>query len=147
MRNRIDLYSRVSVAIVLALLTSQLLVQEVFLGYSPRVRPDLADRLVETTLTLVNFDNYSNIFNRDSGTDYTKALASNENEAIEQLDHVPFQSTVIKGVYAKETGNAYMSRINVHEVDWVTVDYQRKDGSMIKLEIPRGTQPPPPGLF
>ena len=147
MRNRIDLYSRVSVAIVLALLTSQLLVQEVFLGYSPRVRPDLADRVVETTLALVNFDNYRNFFNREERTDYTKALANNENEAREQLDRVSFQPTVIKGVYAKETGNAYMTRINVYEIDWVTVDYQRKDGSMIKLEIPRGTDTPPPGMF
>ena len=145
MRNRIDLYSRVSVAIVLALLTSQLLVQEVFLGYSPRVRTDLADRVVETSLAMINFDNYRNFFRRDSNIEST--LAQNEAEAHDQLDKISFKPTVIKGVYARETENAVETRINIPEIDWIEIDYQKKDGSTVKVKIPRGTDTPPPGLF
>ncbi|MCR4263215.1 MAG: hypothetical protein NUV98_00665 [Candidatus Roizmanbacteria bacterium] len=145
MRNRIDLYSRVSVAIVLAMLTSQLLVQEVFLGYSPRVRTDLADRVVETSLAMVNFDNYRTMFskNREAET----AIAQSPEEALEQLAKVPYKKTLISGVYAKETGNAHLTRINVQEIDWVSVDYQKRDGTIITVEIPRGGQKPEPGLY
>ena len=149
MRNKIDLYSRISVAIVLAFLTSQLLVQEVFLSYSPSIRPDLADRVVETSLAFVNIDNYRNFFagQREERTDFSATLASNETEALDHLGQVNFTPTIIRGVYAKETGNAALYRINVKEIDWVEIFYEKKDGTIERIKIPRGTQPPPPGMF
>lgn len=145
MRNRIDLYSRISVAIVLAFLTSQLLVQEVFLAKSPNIRRDFSDRLVETTLALINVDNYIAFF-RGEGA-FRDGDPSSPGQIQKDLAEKPFQPTAIKGVYAKETDYAKETEIVYDEVEWIEIFYQKKDGSIEKIKIPNGTAPPPPGLF
>lgn len=145
MMNKFHIYARITVALVAALLTSQLLVQEVFLGATPNVRPDVADRLVEKSLALINVDNYIAFFRGKNNQSNT--IAKNEEDAKNKLKSVGFQPTLVKGVYAKEIQNAALFEIRIPEVDWVPVSYTKADGEVIQLYIPRGEQPPPPGLF
>ena len=144
MRNRIDLYSRISVAIVLAFITSQLLVQEVFLAHSPNIRPDIADRVVETSLAFINIDNYIAFF---KGNDFGPRDPSSPGNIQRNLAEQTLQPTAIKGVYAKENEYARHTEIIHDEIDWIEIFYERKDGTIEKIRIPRGTEPPPPGLF
>jgi len=143
MKNKIDFYSKITIAIVLALLTSQLLVKEVFLGYSPRIRSDLADVVMEKGLALINIDNYLALFKGKSGSN----LAKSEEEAKKELEKVSLKATLVKGVYAKETENAAFIEVNMNEVSWVEIPYQKASGETIMLRIPQGTKPPAPGLF
>ena len=148
MKNKIDFYSRITIGLVLALLTSQLLVKEVFLGYTPRIRPDLADIVVEKTLTLVNIDNYLALFRgKPTELPQTGTIAKTPAQAKQELAKVPFKPTIVKGVYAKETADASLIEMRFSEVEWVKVKYQKKDGTIIDLNIPKGTQPPPAGMF
>ncbi len=143
MKNKIDFYSKITIAIVLALLTSQLLVKEVFLGYSPRIRPDLADVVMEKGLALINIDNYLALFKGKSGSN----LAKSEEEAKKELEKVSLKATLVKGVYAKETENAAFIEVNMNEVSWVEIPYQKASGETIMLRIPQGTKPPASGMF
>ncbi len=131
---KFHLYTRITVALVAAILVSEFLVQDVFLGATPAVRPDVADRLVERTLAFVNIDNYTAFFRRDRNR--SSDIAS-----------MPFSTTVVRGVYAKENETTSVVQVKVDEVDWIEVPYTRNDGTVIQLRIPRGTNPPPPGLF
>lgn len=143
MKNKIDFYSKITIAIVLALLTSQLLVKEVFLGYSPRIRSDLADVVMEKGLALINIDNYLALFKGKSGSN----LAKSEEEAKKELEKVSLKATLVKGVYAKETENAAFIEVNMNEVSWVEIPYQKASGETIMLRIPQGTKPPASGMF
>lgn len=151
MRNKIDFYARILIALVVALLSSELLAREVFVGSTPRVRPDLADSLVTKTLTLVNIDNLRNLLRKAPSSPVAVLPKSGKIKTAEQakqeLATMPFTPTGIKGVYAKDTEDAGMVEMRLEEVDWVTVFYEQKDGSIIQLRIPRGTNPPPSGLF
>jgi hypothetical protein len=144
MRNKIDLYSRISIALVLAFLTSELLVQEVFLARSPNIRPDFSDRLVETSLAFVNIDNYRSLF---QGNGFFRKDENSPRLIEENLASKPFIQTGIKGVYARETEKAKQTEIVYDEIDWVEIFYETKSGTMEKIKIPRGTEPPPPGLY
>lgn len=144
MRNKIHIYSRISLAIVLAFLTSELLVQEVFLAETPRIRQDLADRVVNTSLAFVNIDNYRNLF---QGQGFFQKDPNSPQSIRDSLAKTPLNPTAIKGVYAKETDNAEQIEIIYDEVDWVQMTYVKKDGTTEIIQIPAGTEPPPPGLY
>lgn len=171
---RVDIYSKIVIALVLALLTSELLVKEVFLGYTPKVRPDLADVMVQKTLGLVNIDNYLALFRRKEDTQIANVPpATNrppsfipsiqtqpttapqiqivtpqppQQTIINELAQAPLRQ-IVKGVYAKETEDATVTVIEENEIEWQTINYQRADGSVEQIEIPKGVAPPPPGLF
>ena len=143
--SKFHLYTRITIALVGALVMSEFLIQDVFVASTPRVRPDLADHLVTQTLALVNIDNYIAFFRGNKNN--TTLVASNENDAKEKLKKVPFGPTLIKGVYAKEIENASVIEIRVPEIDWVPVSYTKVNGEVVQLYIPRGEEPPPPGLF
>lgn len=131
--DRFHLFTRITIAIVGALVMSEFLIQDVFVASTPRVRPDLADHLVTETLALINVDNYMAFF---SGKTRDNSIASKD-----------FQPTIIRGVYAKEDSTTSAMQVRVDEVQWTQVPYIKKDGTTIMLKIPSGTQPPPPGLF
>lgn len=137
----IRIYSKVAVALVAAVLTSQLLVREVFLGYTPRVRTDLADRLVERSIALINLDRYPP-FNR--GT--TRPRIADTATLAEQFATLPARA-IIPGVYAKEIEGASYTEIHFEQIDWVEIQYRRKNGMIETIKIPRGTAPPPEGIF
>jgi hypothetical protein len=143
--SKLHMYTRILVAFVGAILVSEFLVRDVFLGATPNVRPDLADRFVERTLALVNVDNYLALFRRGAAT--TNNIANNTPASGEQSVEEPLRPTLIRGVYAKETSTEVITEIHYEEVQWVDVDYTTKDGTVEKIKIPAGTQPPPPGLF
>lgn len=148
MKSKIDFYSKITIALVAALLTSQLLVREVFLGYSPRIRPDIADVLVEKSLALINIDNYLAFFRgKPSSLPETEQPAKTAQQAKQELAQIPFKETLIKGVYAKETEDAVLTEVKFEEVDWIDVSYQRASGEVTTIRIPKGQTPPPPGLF
>lgn len=131
-------YARIMVAILLAFLASEIMVKEVFLGYTPQVRPDLANRVVDSTLALVNIDSYRAWINGETRQERINRLA---------LEQENYTNTITPGVYAKETSTASELYINVEEVEWVTIPYVKKNGETINLNIPAGVEPPPPGLL
>ena len=134
MRGRFHSFTKITIALVAALVTAEFLMQDVFVASTPRVRPDLADHLVEQTLALVNVDNYIAFFRGD-------------NRVPDNIASVSSQPTLIKGVYAKESEDTSVMEVKVNEVEWQDIQYTKKDGSTITLKIPAGTEPPPPGLF
>lgn len=138
----IRIYSKVAVALVAAVLTSQLLVREVFLGYTPRVRADLADRLVERSIALINLDRYP-LFNRQREI---QRLPADIASLTKQFAEMPARA-LVPGVYAKEVDGASYTEIHFEQVDWVEIEYRRKNGERETIKIPRGTAPPPEGLF
>ena len=130
--NNFHKYTRITIALVGALVMAEFLMQDVFVAGTPRVRPDLADHLVNQTMALINIDNYVAFF-----TGRRNANIAND----------PYTPTIVKGVYAQETESTSVLEIRVDEVDWTKVPYTKKDGTTIMLKIPAGTQPPAPGLF
>lgn len=143
----IKTYLRVLVAIIASLLITQFLIREVFLGYSPKIRPDLANNLIEKTLALFNKDTYVTFVENLKKKDSAKDTQINQSAALKELDSKPYVPTIIKGVYAKESTHAVLFEARINEVDWVSVPYTKKDGSIVMINIPVGTQPPSPGLF
>lgn len=137
--SKLHIYTRILVAFVAAILASEFLVREVFISATPNVRHDLADRLVERSLALVNIDNYIAFFRGQQGGPSTNIAL--------QHDPEPYRPTFIKGVYAKETETESITQVRYDEVEWIDIDYQRADGTVETIKIPRGTNPPPPGLF
>lgn len=139
---KIHIISKFMVALVGALAISELLVKDVFIGYTPSVRPDLADRLVTRTLAAVNADTYISFF-----TDRGKPRPSLDGETLkERLSEVPPQQ-IVAGVYAKESNDGTITEIHYDEIQWIEVPYRRKSGEVVVIKIPKGTVPPPPGLF
>jgi len=130
--NKFHLYTRMTIAIVGALVISEFLIQDVFVASTPRVRPDLADHFVTQTMALINVDNYIAFF------------SGKKNNNLESSEYKP---TIIKGVYAKETEDISLMEVRVDEVDWVQVPYTKKNGTTEMIKIPAGTDAPPPGLF
>lgn len=146
MFRRFEPYSKIFIALVLALLTSQLLVREVFLGYSPALRLDIADRFVETTLALVNVDNYLAFFRGRDETPLPPGVPTPTPGVFDRLAGVPPRQ-IVKGVYAKETDEAAVTEIHYNEIEWVEYPYVRNDGTRVTIRVPKGQQPPPVGLF
>jgi len=139
---KIHIVSRVLVALVAALLISELLVRDVFLGYTPTVRADLADRLVERTLATVNIDTYVSYF---TDTDNPRPQLDPDTFK-ERLAEAP-ATLIVKGVYAKDTQLGTLTEVHYDEIKWNEVDYRRKAGTTQTIRIPEHIQPPPPGLF
>ncbi|MBI4129870.1 hypothetical protein HY468_00990 [Candidatus Roizmanbacteria bacterium] len=147
MFRRFEPYSKILIALVLALLTSQLLVREVFLGYSPALRPDIADRFVETALALINVDNYLAFFRgRENQTPLPLGAPTPTPNILDQLAAIPPRQ-IVKGVYAKETEDVAYTEIHYNEIEWVNYPYRRNDGTQVTIQVPRGQQAPPAGLF
>lgn len=150
---KIDFYSRIAIVLVLALLGSEFLVRQVFLGYSPRVRPDLADVVVEKSLALINLDNYRNLFRRNS----TQNIASRPQ--VSSFDPAEFQARlgkpvvipqtimdevkalpriqIAKGVYAQESEKMTLTTINYDEIEWETITYTTKSGNSYRFRVPK----------
>lgn len=143
MRNKIDLYSRIAIALVFALLLSNFLNKNVFIASTPKIRPDLADTVVEKTLALVNIDTYLSLFRGRP----TENIAKTKDTAKKELAKETLKSTLIPGVYAKETPDASLTEMHFEEVQWQSVPYIRANGEQIMINIPKGSTPPPPGMF
>ena len=56
---------------------------------------------------------------------------------------IPYSYTWTKNLL-QEAG---LIQMRFEEVDWVEVPYQKANGQTIMLKIPKGTQPPPAGMF
>jgi len=98
---------------------------------------------MEKGLALINIDNYLALFKGKSGSN----LAKSEEEAKKELEKVSLKATLVKGVYAKETENAAFIEVNMNEVSWVGIPYQKASGETIMLRIPQVTKPPASGMF
>lgn len=133
--SKLHIYARLMAAIVAAILVSNLLVQDVFIGATPNVRTDFADRLVERSLAFINIDNYIAFFGGNRGS------------VDPDIAKVPYTPTLVRGVYAKETARTHLTEVRYDEVQWVEVPYVRKSGKTEMIKIPAGTTPPAPGLF
>ena len=142
----ISRYSKILVAFVLAIVASELLVKEVFLGYSPQVRPDLADHVVERSMALINTDNYIAFFSGENRPPSKREQKENIAQYKEVTEQTPAVQ-IVPGVYAKETAEGQYTDVNYHEIQWVEVEYARANGQVEVIKIPAGVEPPPPGLF
>lgn len=130
-------------ALLLAFAVSELLIREVYISYTPRVRPDLASHLKERAIALTKRSTYLALIGKEQRPEPLRLSPQEKKE----LENKPYSPTFIKGIYAKETANASMVEIKHSEVHWVPISYTKKDGSVITLYIPEGTQPPEAGLF
>lgn len=146
MFKRLEPYSKILIALVAALLTSQLLVREVFLGYSPTVRTDLADRLVERSLALVNIDRYLALFRGNQQPPGVPGQITPVPSFRDRLAAIPPRQ-LVKGVYAKESDEGALTEVRFYEIEWEFVPYQKRDGTTVTIKVPKGQAPPPPGLF
>jgi hypothetical protein len=138
-KDKLQLYTRITIALVAAIITMEFLQQNVFVASTPRIRPDLADKLVEKSLALINVDSYISFFRDDSDEKKVKRL-------MDSVANVP-KRQIVPGVYAAESEYGVYLEVNEKEINFNSLQYQKKDGSIITLEVPEGMEPPPPGLF
>ena len=140
--SKIHLITKGLVAFVAAVMISEFLVDDVFLGYTPTVRTDVADRIVTRSIAAANIDTYLSYFQ-----DKSKPRPSLDGQTlIQRLAEIPSQQ-IVPGVYAKESDEGSLTEIKYYEIRWKEVPYRRTGGSIETIRIPEGTEPPPPGLF
>lgn len=140
--SKLHIITKGAVAFVAALMISEVLVKDVFLGYTPTVRQDVADRLVDRSIAMANLDTYLSYFDDRS----KPRPAVDPQTLIERLAEIPSQQ-IVPGVYAKESDEGYVTEIKYNEITWKDVPYRTNAGMIITIRIPEGTEPPPPGLF
>lgn len=140
--SKIHIISKFLVAVIAALIISDILVKDVFVGDTPAVRTDVADRLVTRTLAAVNIDTYISFFS-DNGNPRPDLSPETLKD---RLANVPPQ-TIAKGVYAKESDDGVITEIHYDEIEWQEFPYRKADGTIVSIKVPKGTVPPPPGLF
>lgn len=130
--NKKIFYSKILGALILTYFFSQFLSKEVFLGYSPRIRPFLGRYLIARAkeIYFTKFSFFANLF-------YQKPA--------DKLEHIPFKE-VAKGIYAKSEGNVTHTLIKENEVEWVEYNYIIK-GKKIKIKVPKGQKPLPKEFY
>lgn len=123
------LYIKILIALVLSFATATLLKREVFIADTPKVKPDLQERLVARIKDARkgNLEFIGQIF---------------DPRTLEQkLQNVPLQQ-LTKGVYAKSKGNISYTEIKQGQVEWREYSFV-VDGKTVKIRVPKGESPPP----
>jgi hypothetical protein len=128
-RQKYSLYVRIGISLLFAYLISHFLVAEVFLSYTPQVRPDLPQYAV-----LRIGDTVEGVRTALTGEDAkSKPTIAGLKSRLRQI---------APGVRASERANATYTKVDLDTVTWKRVTYTLSDGKTITIMIPENEQAP-----
>lgn len=129
---------RIILILFLAIFSSRFFIDNVFLGYTPKIRKNLPQYWSMKIMT-----QYYQLLSRLDGSYYKKK--KEEEKIFSELKKS--LRPIAKGVYAASKGNYGYFKINRDEVEWDYVIITLKDGRKIGVRYPKGTTPPLPETF
>lgn len=134
-------YTKILIVLVLGLVAVRILVPEIFLANTPRIKPNLDKYIAFRVNNLLERGNnfIARIFNRKSEPSQEQ-LVQTVQTAEDSLKNIPFKQ-MTKGVYAKSNNNISYTIVRDNEIDWVEYSFDIK-GKQVKIKVPRGEQPP-----
>lgn len=142
---------KIFLVLVFVYLISIFLIKDIFMAYSPKIRPNLGsyflakiNKTKKNILAKLNFNfNLFPSFNIPSSNN----IASNQNQ--EEIVNFLKSSLkpISKGVSAATKGNYSYTQFRLNEIEWVQISYTLKNGRVINIEYPKGTNPPPREIY
>lgn len=134
---KIKFYSLILGTMIFSFFVSKILVGQVFLANSPKMRP-LSSIIARINFHPVAFlNNLTNISFRQRNIQNQQTTAA-LNSALK---------SVARGVQASTVGNNSLTVYNIDEVTWVRINYTLKNGKTVIVDYPLGTDPPPIEAF
>jgi len=112
---------KIILSLILALIIASIASKTVFIANTPKINKELIARLVNTRPKNVS-------------TTFSSSTKGSSNK-------------IAPGVYAKEEGNVTVFEFKEDEIEWVEYVFTLKDGRTIKVEVPKGQEPPPKEIF
>ena len=147
---KISIYLKILAVFLVALLISKILTNNIFLAGSPKIRPNLGNYLAfkikNTTANLlakitINFPSFPKRQNLEIAT--SQPITEQETMNFLKGSLKP----VAKGVSAASKDNYSYTVYKMDEIEWVQISYTLKDGRVINIEYPKGTNPPPKEIY
>lgn len=143
-------YFIVFLGLIVSYYISIFFIKTIFLANSPKIRPNLGSYLAfkfkNTTDNLlakitINFPTFPKKQNLEIATTQSSTEQPMMNFLKGSL------KPVAKGVSAasKDGYNYYEFKLN--EIEWVMIEYTLKNGEIIKIRYPKGTNPPPKEIY
>jgi len=146
-----NLFNKKYLSILLALIVSysvvKMSINNVFIANSPEIRQNLGTYLLvkitnikENVLAKLNL-NFS-FFSNSSGS-----VANNQTR--EQMTNFLKANLkpVAKGVSAATKDQYNYIEFTMDKIEWVMIEYTLKNGKIIKIRYPKGTEPPPKEIY
>jgi hypothetical protein len=144
MNQKFNFYIRIVLILLIAFLLSKSLSNNIFLADSPKIRPNLDTYFLAKINTTK--DNILAKLNFNFSFPKNNFVANqSRNQTIEFLKNNLHPIT--KGVSAATRDNYSYTEYKVNEIEWVRVTYTLKNGKTINIEYPKGTNPPPQGIY
>lgn len=146
MRNiKFSLYIRIFLVLALSFLFSRLLVKDVFLANTPKIRPHLDKYLAEKLRNTAE----------DIRTNFVALLPNflkskqeqDKQNAIALAEFLKKNlQPVASGVKANTVGSSSLIEYKINEVEWQEYTFNI-NGREVKIKAPKGSNPPPKELF
>ncbi len=148
---------------VISFFISQLLVSEVFIGKTSRIRPHLGQRFLskvsngaKTIASIGSAFTFKNPFDFKASQNSVPIQAVSQSGVSfnqinpdespkELLKDIPL-NIVAKGIYRKENAHVNYLLIKEKDVDWTNYELE-SNGKKISIQMPRGDEQPTQGLF
>ncbi len=161
--NNKQFYIKLIVSMVASFLISQILINEVFIAKSSRIRPRLDQYLfskvsngAKTIASLGSAFTIKNPFNwKTSQTSMPIQTGNQSGQFFDQINpndspknllkDIPLNN-VAKGIYRKENAHVNYLLIKEKDVDWINYELE-SNGKKISVQMPRGDEQPTQGLF
>jgi hypothetical protein len=137
---KIKLYSKIVLILFLAFFFSSFLAENLFLSYSPKIRPNfiayVTNGIKTKTNILLSYLVIPNIFPK---TNQNQALTQNnqlnQNQIYDNL--IRNLKPVGKGVEAATYGNYSYTRVDLKQIEWTEIEITKMDGTKIKVNVPK----------
>jgi hypothetical protein len=124
-------YGKIVLVLVFSFLISKLLLNEIFIIQTPKIRPNLGYYLIAKV---------SNVLKVGTKTLISFFIKEKTPETDDMLKDVPLRP-IVKGVYGKSRGNYSYTLIKTNEIEWVEYTFNIH-GKTMKLKVPKGQNPP-----
>lgn len=149
---KINLRIKILLIVLVSYFTSILLIKNVFLANSPRIRPDLSiylaskikntfNRVSDSFASLIRFPQISSLNNLTNQGNSTSNLPMDTKPVVERLKNQPY-TVLTKGVYAQTEGGNTLIEIDTSQIDFIEYTFII-DGKQVKIKIPQGEPTPP----
>ncbi len=129
-------YIKLIVIFFISLIVASSLINNVFLGYTPKIRENWPTYIVNKIKSQFN-----------------NLIASRKNQEEEKPNEIAIETLkqslkpITKGVSAAQNGNISYTKYDLNEVEWTIVTYTLKDGKKISVRYPKGMPVPPQNIF
>lgn len=144
-------FSKIILVLVFSYLISNFSIKNVFLADSPKVRQNLDQYFLakinntkDQILAKLNFNlNFFPIFNQSAINNVAQNQTSEQTIEFLKKSIQP----VTKGVSAAEQDGYSYTEFKLDEIEWAQITYTLKNGEIITIQYPKGTNPPPQAVY